>query len=384
MKSRLLAATVVALVWCTPALAAPANIELRIEGAATTTFEGPLTTDGKTIDKGGGQHPCDGTNAGAHAAPGPTATAALDDASIQAGFTWDGSWDAGFQDFLVNRIGPDAADLAGGKFWNFAVNFTPAQVGGCQQQVQAGDSVVFAYDSSCNCPPDYTKQFLALTGPGRAAVGRSLEVAVTDGETGAPVDGATVGGRLTAVDGKASLLFDSPGVRSFKAERADMVRSNALRVCVSTDGTGDCGVPAAQLGTPGASARGGARDSKAPDARISGPRDGARYRRGPRLLKGTATDDQSGVSLVKLALRRHVPGRNCRWWSGRRERFVGSHCRKVFFFAIGGDASWSYLLPRPLPPGRYVLDVKAFDRVRNRAELFQRGRNRVVFDVLER
>jgi hypothetical protein len=72
---------------------------------------------------------------------------------------------------------------------------------------------------------------------------------------------------------------------------------------------------------------------------------------------------------------------HCTWWSGRREKFVGRNCHKKFFFAIGHDASWSYLLPRALPSGRYVLDVKAFDRARNRDEHFERGRNRVVFYV---
>src|SRR5205823_1979308 len=81
---------------------------------------------------------------------------------------------------------------------------------------------------------------------------------------------------------------------------------------------GDCGVPAATLGSPAAASGPQAHDTKAPSARISGIRDGARYRRGPRVLRGVATDD-TGVSTVKLALRRHVKGRPCRWWSGRRE-----------------------------------------------------------------
>ena len=87
---------------------------------------------------------------------------------------------------------------------------------------------------------------------------------------------------------------------------------------------------------------------------------------------------------VKIALRRHVRGRSCQWWSGRRERFVGTHCKKVFFFAIGSNRNWSYLLPRALPPGRYVLDVKAFDGRRNRDEKFVTGRNRSEFEVVSR
>jgi hypothetical protein len=102
------------------------------------------------------------------------------------------------------------------------------------------------------------------------------------------------------------------------------------------------------------------------------------------VLKGVVGDDPSGVREVKLALRRHVRGRSCQWWSGRRERFVGTHCRKVFFFSIGSNRNWSYLLPRALPPGRYVLDVKAFDGRRNRDEKFVSGKNRAEFEVVSR
>jgi hypothetical protein len=125
-------------------------------------------------------------------------------------------------------------------------------------------------------------------------------------------------------------------------------------------------------------------DSAAPTVRIAGPRNGRRYRHGPRLLRGVASDDRSGVKLVKLALRRHVSGKGCQWWSGRREKFVGRNCRKKFFFGIGSSANWSYLLPRPLGPGHYVLDVKVVDAAGNRAPVFRRGVNRAVFDVARR
>jgi Domain of unknown function (DUF4430) len=158
-----------------------------------------------------------------------------------------------------------------------------------------------------------------------------------------------------------------------KAERPGSIRSNALLVCVSDTGTGDCGVP-----SPPAKVK----DSSAPVARISGPRNGRKYRHGPRLLRGTASDDRSGVKQVKLALRRHVNGKGCQWWSARRDRFVGRNCHKKFFFSIGSDANWSYLLPRPLGAGHYVLDVKVFDAAGNRADVFRRGQNRTVFDVV--
>jgi hypothetical protein len=380
MLKRLLLPALAALVFCcAPAWGAPTTVQIRIEGATSTIFEGPVTTDAKSIDKGDGPHACDGTNAGANPQPGPTVTSTLDDASLGVGFTWDGQWNPGFQDFLVNRIGPDASDLATSRFWNFAVNFVPAQVGGCQQAVHQRDDVLFAYDSSCNCPPDYTKQLLKLSGPSRAVLAQPFEVTVTDGETGAAVEGAAVGSGTTDAQGHATVALGSAGVAMLKASKPNTVRSNAVAVCVPPQGAGDCGAA-----TPAAGAVGGkSRDLRAPDARISSPRNGARYRRGPRLLSGTAVDDGTGVTVVKLALRRHAGG-HCKWWSARREKFVGRNCHRKVFFAIGSSGRWSYLLPERLAAGRYVLDVKAFDRARNHDGLFAPGRNRVVFGVLDR
>ncbi len=371
-----LATALVALVASAPAWAAPTTVQLRVEGSASTIFEGPVTTDGKQIDKGSGPHPCDGTSGGQP--PGPTMTSALDDGSIAGGFTWDGTW-FDFGDFGIDRVGPDAASVATNQFWGYGLNFVPAGVGGCQQLLQSGDEVLYAYDFF---GPDFgSRPLLKLGGPGQAATGKAVSVYVTNGTDGKPVESATVSGTATAADGSASVSFSSPGLRTLKAKKPGSIRSNALRICVSDSGAETCGVPAGQLG---ASSGRAVRDSKAPAARISGPLDGRRYRRGPRLLSGSASDSETAVTQVKLALRRHVAGQSCRWWSGRRERFVGSNCRKTFFFAIGDDAQWSYLLPRRLPPGRYVLDVKAFDRARNRDEVFQRGRNRVVFEVVGR
>src|SRR3954463_9732234 len=106
MKTRI--GTLVVLVMalaCAPAWAAPVTVNLRVEGAKTTIFEGKVKTDGHQIeqDKNGPQA-CDGTNGGATPAAGPTITSALDDA-----VAWDGSWTASLSDFLVSRIGPDKA-----------------------------------------------------------------------------------------------------------------------------------------------------------------------------------------------------------------------------------------------------------------------------------
>jgi hypothetical protein len=368
----LLTAAAFALLASGSASAVPTTVQLRIEGATTTLFEGPVTTDGHAIDKGDGPHPCDGTNGNANPTPGPTMTSALDDWSRSGGLSWSGTWFS-FGDFGIDRIGPDAAQPPTGPFWGYALNFVSSQVGGCQQRVNARDEVLFAYDYFSKT------HLLRLVGPARAVTGQPFQVTVTDGQNDSPIDGAAVDGAAGVTDaaGHVTVTLGAAGLGSLKAERSDSVRSNGVRVCASASGTGDCGVPPEQLGTPAA---GKVTDSVAPRAHIAGPRDGARYRRGPRLLSGTAAD-AVGVMQVKLALRRHAHGQRCRWWSGTRERFTGSGCAKKVFFHIDAANNWSYLLPHNLPAGRYVLDVKAFDRARNRDERFVRGSNRVVFYV---
>jgi hypothetical protein len=366
-------AVLVALLVCATAQAAPVTVNLRVEGSSSTIFEAPVTTDGKQIDKGDGPHPCDGTNGGANPSPGPTMTAALDDAPIVGG--WGGSWNATFQDFAVERIGPEAQDPINFRYWGYALNYMFPQVGGCQQRVASADQLLFTFDS-------FGKPLLKLEGPARAQVGQTAAVTVTDGTTGHPLEGATIAGipGASGADGRLEVPFETEGIRTLKAERAASVRSNTLEVCVEQPGSGGCATFVPSLSVPSAAVK----DSSAPVARISGPRNGRKYRRGPRLLKGSVGDDPSGVREVKIALRRHVRGRSCQWWSGRRERFVGTHCKKVFFFAIGSNRKWSYLLPRALPPGRYVLDVKAFDGRRNRDEKFVSGKNRSEFEVVSR
>jgi hypothetical protein len=373
IRSLALATVAVALLAPCVASAAPTTVQLRVEGGAATLFEGPVTTDGHAIDKGGGPHPCDGTNGGANPAPGPTMTSALDDWSRSGGLPWTGTW-FDFGDFGIDSIGTDAAQPPNGPFWGYALNFVPSQIGGCQQQVQQGDEVLYGYDFFSKA------HLLRLDGPPRAVTGQPFQVTVTDGQSGAPLDGAVVAGGSGVTDaaGHTAVAVATSGLAVVKAERSDSLRSNGVKVCVSATGTEDCGVPPEQLGGPAAGKP--VKDSVAPRALIKGPRDGRHYRRGPRLLAGTASDDV-GLTRVKLALRHHAHGELCRWWSSSRERFVGRGCARKVFFGIGSNGNWSYLLPRRLEPGRYVLDVKAFDRARNRDERFVRGANRVVFYV---
>ena len=360
----------VLLCLCGTAWAAPTAVNLRVEGATSTIFEGPVTTDGKSIDG----HPCDGTTRASppNPGPGPTMTSALDDASLTAGFGWSGTWSDEYGDFLVDQIAGEQSGAAG--FWGTVLNYAPTPVGGCQQQVQQGDGLLFALGNV------YGQPLLKLDGDTRAAVGERLLLHVTNGTDGSDVPDATLAGApgQTGADGRFAVTFDSPGVKTLKAEAAGAIRSNAWQVCVELPGSGTCGGFVSPLVAP----RGKVRDSAAPTVRIAGPVNGRRYRHGPRLLRGVASDQGSGVKLVKLALRRHVRGKGCRWWSGRREKFVGRNCRKTFFFGITANASWSYLLPHALGPGHYVLDVKAIDAAGNKAPVFRRGVNRTVFDVV--
>jgi hypothetical protein len=373
MFTRFLAAAGLAALFVTAsASAAPVTVQLRVEGSTATIFEGAVTTDGKVLDKGSGPHPCDGTNGNTNPTPGPTMTSALDDGASQGGFSWDGTWFAGFDDFGIDRIGPDSTDFAAGRYWGYALNYISTTIGGCQQRVQTGNEVLFGYDYFSK------SHLLKLSGPAQVIAGQSITVTVVDGQTGAPLGGASVGGNTTRSDGRARVTFGAPGLQVLKAERPDSVRSNALVVCVAPVQGGGCG-GATQLGAAG----GGVADSKAPTVRISKPRSGIRYRRGPRLLRGTVSDEGSGVKTVELSLRRRAGG-GCSWWSGARERFVKKGCSKASLFEAGTGPNWSYLLPSRLPKGRYVLTVTAVDQAGNREQRAIKGRTRVTFDVLAR
>ncbi|MCW3063149.1 MAG: surface cell-adhesion protein [Solirubrobacterales bacterium] len=369
MRIRFLSAAVAALVLggAGTALAAPVTVDVRIEGLSSTIFEGPVTTDAKTLTKDGtGAHPCDGTNGGANPTPGPTMTGALDDAAVQHGFTWDGQWFS-FGDFGINRIGPDTANSS--QFWGYALNFQPSQVGGCQQQVHGGDHVLFAYDFFSKA------HLLELTGPASAAPGQPITVHVVDGQTtpATPVAGATVAGATTNAAGDATVTLTTLGHNVLKADKADSVRSNALDVCVHSGNDGRCGTTAPP--PPVVPTR------SFPYAHIAGIAEQQRFPtgHGPRELHGTV--DVSQVRAVKLRLtRRH--NHRCYVYSNHAARFERVRCgaNRPAFFSIGTDANWSYLLPAALGPGRYVLDVNAVD-VSGRRDALARGRNRVVFFV---
>jgi hypothetical protein len=220
-------AVLTAVLASAPAQAAPATVKLRVEGKTHTIFEGKVRTNGQPVTGDDtGPHKCDGTNGGANATPGPTATGALATASEAGSFTFDAAWSDDFEDFAVSRIGADEQDLDANQFWGVAVDSVPLQVGGCQQQVVTGAEVLWAYDLFS------AKHILQLEGAAKTRVGRTYKVRVVDGNGSLPVKGASVGGEKTNAKGIARLKFTSRGVKRLKAKRDDSVRSNQLRVKV--------------------------------------------------------------------------------------------------------------------------------------------------------
>ena len=80
-------------------------------------------------------------------------------------------------------------------------------------------------------------------------------------------------------------------------------------------------------------------------------------KKAPRTLRGTVAADPSGLSAVKIRLTAQAR-QTCSYFSGGRERFRKTHlCGHGAFFKVGDRADWSYLLPKRLGRGRYVLEA---------------------------
>ncbi|KAI4160699.1 MAG: hypothetical protein LQ342_005538 [Letrouitia transgressa] len=202
-------------------------VNLRIEGLSTTIYEGPIITTPRNITTpSGGTHLCDGTNNGANAVPGITPTAALDAASKLLGFPYDGTYSDTFEDYFITSIA-DSTQTAT-QFWGLLLNYQFTSVGGCQQEVQAGDHILWAFDA-------FNKAYFLKVTPSVLTVkkGSSRTVTVTDGMTGTAISGALIGGVTTGADGKATLNFPKKGLFTYKATKSDSIRSNGLVVIVT-------------------------------------------------------------------------------------------------------------------------------------------------------
>jgi hypothetical protein len=353
MKLVLCAGLIAGLTCSAPALAAP-TVRVRVEGANATLLERT------SVDLG---------PAAVNGCPGNSASAAIEAAT-------HGNWDR--QAFTQTILG-ETHDFSNSDYWaEWLSRGAGYKVGNgiCGDLLGEGDEVLMIADRS-GPPPDYPPSVIPLDlegAPATALTGTSVTVTVVEyraatlsegAGTRTPVAGATVSGGTAPVttdaDGKATVTLPGPGTATLKATKAPDAPSAGEIVAVTAAGA----APQVVAGP----------DRTAPAARLTGLKDHAVLSRGPRQLSGTFSD----AAVVKLRLTKRL-GKRCWYFSGRSERFVGTHCGKGAYFAIGDRAAWSYLLPARLGPGRYVLDAIAIDAAGNRTPL-ARGTTRVVFTV---
>src|SRR2546423_1609684 len=75
-------------------------------------------------------------------------------------------------------------------------------------------------------------------------------------------------GSTTGADGNAVVSFSSPGMQTFKATRADAIRSNAQTVCVYTPGSGGCGTQPSSQTTTSATPQTAVKDTTPPAVKV--------------------------------------------------------------------------------------------------------------------
>ena len=164
-----------------PASAAPVTVDLRIEGATRTLFEGPVTTDTAPFVASDGPHECGTT---------PTRGAVISTAAQAGAFAMQASWNAQFSSPSFETIAGESVgyDAATGRYLASTRTAWVPQVGACGDPVADGDKVLFAYSR-------FGDAVLELSGPATAKPGATVTLKVTAG--GEEVPGATVGGRQT-------------------------------------------------------------------------------------------------------------------------------------------------------------------------------------------
>jgi hypothetical protein len=203
----------------------PPQVNVRVEGIHRTLFEGFVNATIHKVDghDGTGPHRCNGKNGGAHKTPLPAFTAAFDNAARQYKLSWHAKWFQSFDDFVIDRVGPDSNTSS--KFWDLELNWHFLTAGGCQQEVKEGDKLLIAYNS-------YGEALLKLNGPGQALAGKSFKVKVVNGRDGTPVKGAKVHGHKTNSNGRVKVKFAHAGTFRLKARKPGTIRSNSIFVTV--------------------------------------------------------------------------------------------------------------------------------------------------------
>ncbi|HZV73737.1 MAG TPA: hypothetical protein VFF79_08485 [Conexibacter sp.] len=321
----------------------PAKVTVRAEAPGKTLVEATLTTTRAQVVKDG--------NA-AHACTGTSAAGALEQATAGR---WTGSWFDSLG-YAVNSIGGVKAPADFSAYWALWINGRVSSKGVCGAELQTGDEVL---EFLCTSTPDFsscTNLPLALeaTRVHRGKVTLKVVRLKGDGRSD-PVAGATISGGTKVVksgsDGRAVVTLAAPG--------------GALRATHAGD------VPSAPLNCTlgGAGGACGSHDTLPPLLALHGLRDGATFTaaHAPRTLRGVARD-AGGLADVAMRLTRRSAGR-CTAFDGARARFRPCNGRRAPLVDVGGDTSWSYLLPAKLAPGSYGLLVIATDKAGNRTRV---------------
>ena len=386
------AVAVLVLATASGAHAAPSSTaNVRVEGGASTLFEGLVTSSGNPVKAASDatQHHCDGTNNDQHPSPGATATGAATEGLRLAGMDFDAKWFPGFDDYYVNRFGPDAETLATNIYWGILVNDTFTDLGGCQAQVHDGDRVLWAYDAF------HDRGFLKLAVAGDAGAtpqptttvvaGQPVSVTVSraygeknpnyvpvGGMTVAPVTtmangvqavdtGAPEAAVSSGVDGHATLVFSTPGWHRVKADggAGGPIRSNRLDVCVVAVAGGTCGAPPADttprqapplpadpVGPPSTGPNGNTNNNNNNNGRPIGSAQGAPVVELPRFTSaGTKAGRitlrwkvlRPGVGVKSWSLAARAAGARSGPWAVRAHGTKGTSAR----LALAGRRSWT-------------------------------------------
>ena len=371
--------------------AGPADITVRVEGSADTLLPRSAvhTTTTPVVKDGDNAHSCTGTSV----AGGLEAATAGN---------WSGTWNDAYG-YSVETILGESHTFSSDHYWGEFVNGAPGN-GACADELSAGDEVLFAPEPTDFAAAPDNPMYLQV--PATAQRGAGFNVTVTEKvttfdsappfashTTTKPVQGAAVGGSTTDATGVAAISVAASGPAALRATHQGNIRTATETVCVHDGDDGTCGTtrpgetpsPVPSCIHSGDDGRCGTPDHKATYGFIKSIREHQRFRKGhgPRELKGTSDPDPSGLKDVRLRLTRNDGG-SCSTFSGAKLRFARMNrcgARRGAWFSVGSKSDWSYLLPKALGRGRYVLDVRTVDGAGNADTQLARTRNRVVFFV---
>lgn len=223
-------------------LSLSSTVFIRVEGPESTVFDGIVTSGPRNItatpqgESGLITFYCDGTNREANPKPGNTCVDALDAASKAHDFTYEAIYDNDYQDVYFNSIGNIPGTNQG--YWGLLWNYQVPQYGigmtlsGCQQEVQTGDEVLYAFLSDSNS--QNTQYLKVLPRKFNVEKGGEYAVKVVNGMNGSVVAGAVIDGATTNDDGIAVLKFPHTGTYKYKATKVgNYVRSEQVTATVS-------------------------------------------------------------------------------------------------------------------------------------------------------